>query len=67
MEAYEMADMIICGLSMEMELARELNRIGDCRMCLYCEWIQSTGKVRCSKKGIVKQRTNCKDWVVDHR
>ena len=63
-----MTDMIICGLSMEMELAKELNRVGDCRMCLYADWIEYEGdKVKCSKKGNVKQRTNCKDWIVDHR
>ena len=63
-----MTDMIICGMSMEMELAKELNRVGDCRMCLYADWIEYEGdKVKCSKKGTVKQRTNCKDWVVDHR
>ena len=57
-----MTDMIICGLSMEMEMAREMGTIGQCKSCLYLN-----GN-RCDKKGLLKKhRSNCKDWVVDHR
>lgn len=63
-----MGDLIICGLSMEMETAEELGRVGDCRMCLYADYYEfDKNKVRCSKKGIVEQQSDCKEWSVDFR
>lgn len=62
-----MTEMIICGLSMEMEMAKEMGWIGKCRGCLYCTWIKPIGTVKCTKKGIIPEEINCKDWVVDHR
>lgn len=62
-----MTEMIVCGFHMEMELARELNAIGECRMCLNCDYL-SDNRVICSKKGILnKPKKNCKEWIVDHR
>lgn len=59
--------MYICGLSMEMELAEEMGWVGKCIGCLYCDDITSTGSVNCQKKGKIKEKENCKDWLVDHR
>ena len=58
----------ICGLSMEMEMAKEMGWIGKCRGCLYCDWIKSFGVVKCRKLGgLIKEQEDCKEWVVDHR
>lgn len=59
-----MTEMIICGLSMEMELAKEMGTIGKCIGCLYLEYDNY-----CMKKGkkLNERKSNCKDWVVDHR
>ena len=62
-----MAEMIVCGLSMEMELAREMGWIGKCRGCLYCNGITNFGFATCQKKGRIPEKENCPDWVVDHR
>ena len=62
-----MVDMVICGLSMEMELAEEMGWVGKCRGCLYCNGYSET-RVVCSKKGVLnKPRENCDEWVVDSR
>lgn len=64
-----MSEMIICGLSMEMEMAKEMGWIGKCRGCLhnlvYVDGVK--GIVFCDKKGRVRERENCEDWIVDHR
>lgn len=52
---------------MEMELAEEMGWVGKCIGCLYCDDITSTGSVNCQKKGRIKEKENCKDWLVDHR
>jgi len=62
-----MAEMIVCGLSMEMEIAREMGYIGKCIGCLYLERRLEENRIICSKKGVIRQRDNCKDWIVDHR
>ena len=66
-----MADkvMYVCGLSMEMEMAEEMGWIGKCRGCIHnTRYLDNDRKkLRCDKKGIVKEKTNCKEWVVDHR
>ena len=62
-----MTEMIICGLSMEMEMAKEMGWIGKCRGCLYCEYMKNFGLVKCQKKGKIKEQENCKDWIVNHR
>lgn len=59
--------MWICGLSMEMELAEELGVVGKCRGCLYCDGITNFGLATCQKKGKIKEKENCEEWVVDHR
>ena len=59
--------MQICGLSMEMEIAREMGYIGKCIGCLYLERRLEENRIICSKKGVIRQRDNCKDWIVDHR
>lgn len=59
--------MYICGLSMEMEMAEEMGYIGKCIGCLYCEDITTYGLVNCQKKGEVRKKDDCEDWVVDHR
>ena len=59
-----MSDMIICGLSMEMELAEEIGWVGKCISCWYLEY-----KDYCRKKGrkLKERKENCPDWVVDIR
>ena len=56
--------MIICGMSMEMELAKEMGTVGKCIDCLHLEYDNY-----CRKKGkkLNEKKSNCKDWVVDHR
>ncbi|MBQ6099000.1 MAG: hypothetical protein IJI80_04410 [Methanobrevibacter sp.] len=62
-----MTEMIICGLSMEMEMAREMGTVGKCRGCVYCNRY-SDERIVCSKKGVLeKEKENCKEWVVDYR
>ena len=59
--------MIICGLSMEMEMAKEMGTIGKCISCLHCDRY-SKELIVCSKKGVLEnEKNNCKDWIVDHR
>lgn len=62
-----MTEMIICGFSMEMEMAEEMGWIGKCRGCLYCDTITTFGLVTCQKRGKIREQENCDDWVVDHR
>ena len=63
-----MTEIIICGLSMEMENAREMGYIGKCRGCLYNDRLYDDGKVWCAKSlRKMQQQENCKEWVVDHR
>lgn len=61
-----MTEMIICGLSMEMEMAKEMGTIGKCKGCLYLNW--NNGDY-CSKleEPLEELRENCDSWVVDHR
>lgn len=62
-----MTEMIICGLSMEMEMAKEMGYVGKCIGCLYCDHYSDT-RVICSKKGVLnKPKENCDEWIVDHR
>ena len=60
-------ELIICGLHMEMELAEEMGWVGKCRGCLYCDGITNFGLATCQKKGKIKEKENCGEWVVDHR
>lgn len=63
-----MGVMYICGLNMEMETAKELNLVGKCRGCYYCDYLENIdGYVACRKKGVLKQCENCDEWVVDMR
>lgn len=62
-----MAEIIVCGLSMEMEMAEEMGWVGKCRGCLYCDRIINYGLVDCQKKGKISEKENCEEWVVDHR
>lgn len=61
-----MTELIICGCSMEMELAEEMGWVGKCRGCLYHDRI-TKGLVDCQKKGKTREKENCPEWVVDHR
>ena len=62
-----MTEMIICGMSMEMEMAEEMGTVGKCRGCLYLE-TNVNGTRYCQLKGVLtSEKENCKDWVVDHR
>lgn len=59
--------LIICGLSMEMEMAKEMGYIGKCKGCLYYE-TNCQGVRFCQIHGVLsKEKENCKDWVVDSR
>lgn len=62
-----MTEIIICGLSMEMEMAKEMGYIGKCIGCLYLERRLQENMIVCSKKGVTRQKEDCKDWIVDHR
>lgn len=62
-----MTKMIMCGMHMEMEMAKEMGWIGKCRGCLYCEGITNFGLATCQKKGKIHEQEDCKDWIVDHR
>lgn len=63
-----MTEMIICGLSMEMEIAKECDGIGNCNWCIYFEKLRN-GALKCTNHNEIldKEKTNCKDWIVDHR
>ena len=63
-----MTEMIICGCSMEMRMAKEMGTIGKCKSCLYFEKLRN-GALFCRKRDKVldKEKENCKTWVVDHR
>ena len=58
-----MAEMIVCGLSMEMEMAEEMGYVGKCIGCLYLEDDYCTKNEELLKE----HKTNCEDWLVDHR
>ena len=62
-----MKGMIICGLSMEMEMAEEMGWVGKCRGCFYCEYMYNFGLVNCRKKGKIHEQEDCDEWVVDMR
>ena len=66
-----MNGMIICGLSMEMELAEDMGLIGDCRMCLHLDGRMINKEILpyCEKNNelLDEYKSNCDDWVVDHR
>ena len=63
-----MPDMIICGFSMEMEMAEEMGVVGKCEGCLYFDELNN-GSLFCRQYDEVLDETkeNCKDWIVDHR
>lgn len=62
-----MADMIICGLSMEMELAEEMGTVGKCIGCHYFEGSDEVLYCAKKKKFLDKEKENCQDWLVNHR
>ena len=63
-----MTGLIICGLSMEMEMAEECDGIGKCNWCHYFEKLRN-GALYCAKQDKVldEENVDCKDWIVDHR
>lgn len=63
-----MAELIICGLSMEMEMAEEMGDIGKCRGCLYFDEL-CNGALFCRQYNemLDEEQENCKDWLVDYR
>ena len=57
----------VCGMSMEMELAEEMDWVGKCIGCLRCNYLYN-GLVNCDIKGILtEEQIDCPDWIVDHR
>ena len=60
----DMTEMIVCGLSMEMESAKEHNGIGKCSWCWYLEYEDYCRK---KDKKLLKREEDCNDWVVDMR
>ena len=63
-----MAELIICGLSMEMEMAKECDGIGKCTWCLYYDTLSNGYSFcRCYDEVIDEEVENCPDWIVDHR
>lgn len=62
-----MTDMWMCGLSMEMEAAKEYGTIGKCQGCRYLDY--NPNGDYCSKKQIIliELKKDCEDWVVDIR
>ena len=66
-----MTKMIMCGLSMEMEMAEEMGTVGKCISCLYLDsrMIGDESVDWCSKHNalLAERESDCNDWVVDHR
>ena len=62
-----MPDMVICGLSMEMELAEEMGTIGKCCSCLHFD--KPDGLLYCRLKEVIlnEEVEDCPDWSVDYR
>lgn len=63
-----MTEMIICGLSMEMEMAKEYDGVGKCSWCLYYDKLNN-GALFCRKNDelLDEEKDDCKDWIVNHR
>lgn len=63
-----MTEMIICGLSMEMEMAREMGTVGKCIGCRYFEKLRN-GALFCEKydKILDEEKEDCSGWAVDIR
>ena len=63
-----MSEMIICGLSMEMEMAKEMGTIGKCISCLYFDELNN-GALFCRQYDEVldEEKEDCPDWLVDYR
>ena len=60
-----MTDMIICGLSMEMELAKEMGWVGK---CIGCRRLDYDGKYEyCDGKILKEHKEDCDKWIVDIR
>lgn len=61
-------NILICGLTYEMEIAKELNLIGKCKSCFYNEYTHKNNTVDCKKlKNNIKQKEDCELWLVDMR
>ena len=57
--------MYICGLNMEMEIAKEMGYIGK---CIGCRRFDSDGRDEyCDGKLLEERKENCKRWIVDIR
>lgn len=60
-----MAEIIVCGLSMEMEMAEEMGYVGK---CIGCYHLDSDGEQEyCKGKALKERKENCKEWLVDMR
>lgn len=57
-----MTKMIICGFSMEMELAEDLGMVGDCRMCR--KWDSDGVNDYCDGELLEEKKTDCDEWLV---
>lgn len=60
-------DMIICGLSMEMEVAEMCGTVGKCRGCNYMGDKDSRNYCTKHKAVIMDDMLGCNDWFVDTR
>lgn len=63
-----MVNMIVCGLSMEMEMAKEADGIGKCSWCRYFDELSNCA-LFCRKLDEVldEEQEDCEDWAVDIR
>jgi hypothetical protein len=60
-----MTEMVMCGLHMEMEMAKEMGYVGKCIGCVH---LDGDGVDEyCKGKVLTERKENCKDWLVDMR
>ena len=61
-------DIVMCGLNLEMEIAKKMGGVGKCSFCLFFDQINSGDwYCRLYDEVIEGENTDCKGWVVDHR
>jgi hypothetical protein len=62
---YMDGELIICGLSMEMEIAKELGYVGK---CIGCYHLDGDGRYEYCKGELLDERKDdCRDWLPDMR
>ena len=62
-----MVDMIICGLSMEMEIAEMRGVVGKCRGCNHLGDAYSRNYCTKHQAVILNDMLGCNDWLVEMR